>query len=733
MPRQKSLRQRLLLLFVAGLLPVSLLGAWGVWSAIDAQREELERSTLELSRALASTVESELEATLRELGALGRSRHLAVGDVRGFYDVARDEVAARPGWLSMILTDGESRVLFKTSAPYGSADMRIVDPVSLEQAMRTSLPVIGGVTPGQEQRPAFPARLPVFVDGRLAYVLTAAVKPDRILEVLNKQQVPSGWVIAVFDGANRRVARSQAHQVRAPSPTLLALLARSGEGGTGITRSLEGEEVQTGFTRIRDVGWTVAVGAPTSSTRAALLKSLAWYVAGAAASVLLCFALALRIANRISADIALLRDHATRLGEGRPVAVEHSEVEEVDQMGVALQAASERLRVTTESMREALARATAAGQAKDEFLAVLGHELRNPLAPMLTSLHLMDRKSDASTERERNIMRRQMAHMRRLVDDLLDVSRITRGKLEIRRESVNLLDVIDHALEAVQPAVQKRGRRVLVDLPSRPVPVVGDESRLVQAVTNLLANALAFAGSGDVSLSLRLEDATARIVVSDEGLGMAPETLARAFESFFQARQSIDRSAGGLGLGLAIVKTIVELHGGTVSAHSEGLGRGSTFEIGLPTHPSAAGAHAGAPMPGAGRAGRVLVVDDNVDALQTLAEVLRTAGHEVRDVSLPSEAIAGLGEFDPDVAILDIGLPEMDGYQLAAAMRRTVPRWSGKLVALTGYGQEADKARAADAGFVMHLTKPADPAELLAAVDSLLAEPSASMESAAPR
>ena len=705
---------------MTGLLPVSLLGAWGVWSAIGAQRDELELSTLELSRALASTVESELEATLRELAALGRSRQLTIGDVRGFYDIALDEVAARPGWLSMILTDGEAKVLFKTNAPYGGADTRIVDPVSLEQAIRTGSPVIGGVTTGPEQRPAFPARLPVFVDGRLAYVLTAAVKPDRIIEALTKQQVPSGWVIAVFDGANRRVARSQQHQVRAPSPSLLALLARGGDAGTGLTHSLEGEQVQTGFARIRDIGWTVAVGAPTSSTRAALAKSLGWYVAGAAASVLLCFALALRIANRISVDIAALRDQATRLGEGLPVAVTRSDMAEVDQMGSALQAASGRLRETTDSMREALARATAAGQAKDEFLAVLGHELRNPLAPMLTALHLLNLKCDASTERERSVMQRQMAHMRRLVDDLLDVARISRGKLEIKRESVNLLDVVDQALEAVQPIADMRRHGVRVDLPSAPVRVVGDESRLVQAVTNLLTNALAFAADGDVFLSLAVRDGTARIVVRDQGLGMASETLKSVFESFFQAQQSIDRSAGGLGLGLASVKTIVELHGVTVSAESEGLGKGSTFEISLPTSAAAARPPLGASAPRAGRVGRVLVVDDNRDALQTLTETLRMAGHEVRDVIHPDEAIAAFGSFVPDVAILDIGLPAMDGYQLAAALRRAAPRWRGKLVALTGYGREADRAKAADAGFVMHLTKPADPAQLLEAIDSLL-------------
>jgi CheY-like chemotaxis protein len=309
------------------------------------------------------------------------------------------------------------------------------------------------------------------------------------------------------------------------------------------------------------------------------------------------------------------------------------------------------------------------------------------------------------------------------------VSRITRGKLEIRREPVNLFAVVERAVEAVQPLVAaKRSKGLFVELPSVPLWVQGDETRLVQAVTNLLTNALRFGGDGTIALAVSVDELhkRARLCVEDEGEGMAPQTLERVFEPFYQAPQSSERAAGGLGLGLAIVQTIVQLHGGEVHAHSEGLGRGSRFVIELPTTapPQSAGT---APLRSAETGtGRVLVVDDNTDALDTAAELLRDAGHQVQTAGHPRDALAAFAGFQPDVVVLDIGLPEMDGYQLAQALRNASPDWRGRFIALTGYGQEADKARAAAAGFSVHLTKPADPSALLHSVDMLLPKPARS-------
>lgn len=724
-PDVQPLRRLLLRLAALGLLPVSLLGAWGVWSTVQSQRLDQQRTTLELSRALATAVELEIDATLRSLAVTARSPLLRDGDLRGFHEMVRQEAEAHPEWVALILADAQGRLLLHSALPYGNHDVRATEPASLAQAIESGLPVVGSLSVGPRGLAAFPVRWPVRVDGKVAYVLTAAVKPDRIMELVHKQRVPQSWVLSVFDGQGLRVARSKDHEKflggRA-SPMLRQMMASSPEEGVGLTRTLEGDEVYSGYTRLPSHGWTVAVGMPTAQTQATLWRNLGLYLLGILASVGIWLVLARRLAARIAHDIGAVRDKAVQLGEGRPVAVEHSGIEEVVDMAQALHSASERLGETTRSLREALSGANAAGQAKDEFLAILGHELRNPLAPMLTALHLMDVKAaeDGSTLRERQIMRRQLEHMRRLVDDLLDISRITRGKLDIRSQPVDLCAVVERSVEAVQPATGLRLPGVEVSLPGTPVWVQGDDTRLVQAVSNLLINAMRFGGLAPVTVAVSLEGESVRITVRDHGTGMQPDILAQVFEPFYQAPQGAERSTGGLGLGLAIVRTVVQLHGGTVMADSAGLGLGSRFDIVLPTIGAPGQPQHPAPAPQPARTGRILVVDDNIDALATLTDLLKEAGHAVESLTHPNEVLACVPVFWPDVTVLDIGLPEMNGYQLAQALRDT--GWRGPLIALSGYGQAADKTRAQEAGFVRHFTKPADPDALLEAVQSLLRE-----------
>jgi CheY-like chemotaxis protein len=312
--------------------------------------------------------------------------------------------------------------------------------------------------------------------------------------------------------------------------------------------------------------------------------------------------------------------------------------------------------------------------------------------------------------------------MRRLVDDLLDVSRIVQGKLEIRSRPVNLRLVVERALEAVHPAILAHRCAMQVNA-ERDVWVNGDETRLIQVVVNLLTNALRFGRDGDVALSLWEFAGQGHITVRDHGVGMNFETAAHVFERFYQAPQSLARSSGGLGLGLAIVHSIVELHGGKVSAASAGLNQGSSFEVCLPVigAPRSAGAQDDAGALQRSRA-RLLVVDDNVDAATSMAQLLRMAGHEVEVAHDGEAALAVFASTLPQLALLDIGLPGMDGYALAEALRAANPAWHGKLVALTGYGQQADRLRSAQAGFDLHLTKPVDAPDLLGALERLLAQ-----------
>ncbi|MEO8484838.1 MAG: ATP-binding protein [Betaproteobacteria bacterium] len=391
----------------------------------------------------------------------------------------------------------------------------------------------------------------------------------------------------------------------------------------------------------------------------------------------------------------------------------------IDELGrrAALALDNARLYAAAETARREAERAN---RAKDEFLGILGHELRNPLAPIAMALRVMQLKGDGANAEERRIIERQVDHLSRLVDDLLDVSRITQGKIELRRERVEMRQVIAKAIELTLPMFERRTRAIEVDLAEAPCVVQGDVVRLAQVVSNLLINAAKFTPEpGTVRLVLAVKAGNAEIAVADEGVGIDASLLPHVFDLFVQAGQPIDRRTGGLGLGLAIVKMLVRMHGGTVEAASEGPGRGSVFTVRVPL----AGA-TGETAPAASRAsstearsGRILVVDDNQDAANTLAMVLSVYGYEVRTAYDATAAVAALADFAPAVAILDIGLPGIDGYALARMMARSGDTGRPHLIALTGYGTQQDRDRALAAGFDDHLVKPVAPERLLAVLD----------------
>jgi len=395
----------------------------------------------------------------------------------------------------------------------------------------------------------------------------------------------------------------------------------------------------------------------------------------------------------------------------------------IDELGqrAALALDNARLYAEAEAARREAERAN---RVKDEFLGILGHELRNPLAPIAMSLRVMQLKGDAANAEERRIIERQVTHLSRLVDDLLDVSRITQGKVELRREPVDLRAVIVKALELTLPMYERRTRALELELSDAPCVVAGDEVRLAQIVSNLLINAAKFTPDpGAVRLRLSCGDGQATIEVADEGVGIDAGLLPHVFDLFVQAAQPIDRRTGGLGLGLAIVKMLVRMHGGSVDVASAGEGRGSRFTVRLPLVAAIGEPATPPPRPQAlpARSGRVLVVDDNRDAADTLALVLEAFGYEVRTAYDSVAALEALRDFAPDAAILDIGLPGMDGYALAGKFAEAPGNARPRLVALTGYGTQQDRDRALRAGFDEHLVKPVDPEHLVAALDRALA------------
>jgi signal transduction histidine kinase len=374
--------------------------------------------------------------------------------------------------------------------------------------------------------------------------------------------------------------------------------------------------------------------------------------------------------------------------------------------------------------KEALAAADQAGRAKDEFLAMLGHELRNPLAPIVTALHLMRLRSDGALERERAVVERQVSHLMRLVDDLLDVSRAAHGGMRLERAPVELSVVVAEAIEVAGPLIEERNQRLTVSVPREGLVVDADSGRLAQVVTNLLNNAAKYTPpGGHVRVSARADDDSIALEVADNGVGIAPDLLPRVFDPFTQGRQGLDRKQGGLGLGLAIARQLIVGHGGTIEARSDGPERGTVMVVRLP--------YAGVPSSGNAAARdkkslpplrgvrRVLVVDDNPDAAELLAEALSDAGHEVRTVGDGPSALQLVETFVPDIAFLDIGLPVMDGYELAGLLRRMPELAQTPLIAITGYAQDDDRQRALASGFGEHLTKPIQLERVLECIDRL--------------
>jgi CheY-like chemotaxis protein len=394
--------------------------------------------------------------------------------------------------------------------------------------------------------------------------------------------------------------------------------------------------------------------------------------------------------------------------------------------GVERKRAEVRRRQAQEELREADRR-------KDEFLATLAHELRNPLAPIRNSLEIMKRmRNDArAVEESRTIMERQLRQMVRLIDDLMDVSRITRDKLVLRRERLELASVLQNAVDACRPLMEQSRHELMFVSPEEPALLHADPVRLAQVFGNLLNNAAKYTEPGGrIEVITERRGSEVTVMVRDSGAGIPPQMLSKVFDMFAQVDRTLERSQGGLGIGLHLVKRLVEMHGGSVTAHSDGEGRGSEFIVILPTVAlKAAADHAPVrtdPLPGMA-ARRILVVDDNRDAAESLARLLQLYGNDTRTAADGVQAVQMAAEYEPDVILLDIGMPKMSGFDACRAIRKQPRGKSIIVVALTGWGQEEDRRRSVEAGFDAHLVKPIDPESVLKLLMSSGAERSAQM------
>ena len=733
-----QIRAYLYLMAAAILVPVILFAGFALRLLEQAGTDTALARVALSSQQVALLVDDELSDASAALRVLAVSPALARGDLDAFYEEARRAARGPASWT--VLLDEKGAVLFNTLAPPGTPLPEGPPPPYLSELFATDRPMVRGVRPGRHSGRLITAvTVPVQAKaGR--YALSITFSTDHFRKLLADARLPADWQVDIVDGAGHLVASNlgTADLVGQDVPPQLLGAARTGHTGVLDLTLRHGGPSKTVFHQAPRSGWVVAVGVPphTVASQAGATKRMA-ALALMAALACAC-ALASWLARGYVRSMERAADAAGMLGRGETPPRLRSRIVEIDRVLAALRQAGAELRRAqvfrdsagnerqSQLERETHARQTAEeeNRAKDQFLAMLGHELRNPLAPIVTAAQLL-KMPDVDGHRARyagDVISRQVEHMNRLLGDMLDVSRVTRGLVTLNLEDLDLLDVVERAVEQTRPLLEERQHRLELRLPAHPVTVRGDQTRLTQVVANLLTNSAKYTPMhGNIQLSLANPGDEATLSVADDGEGITPELLPRVFDLFSQGERKADRAQGGLGLGLALVRSMVQLHGGTVDASSPGRGGGSIFTVRLPLrHELAALASPAAPRrarDAAPQALRVMLVDDNIDAAVSLSLLLEAAGDHLVSTYYDAASALEWAAFErPDVFILDIGLPDMNGYDLAKRIR-AMPQFAPTLlIALTGYGQLADKTRAREAGFDLHIAKPAEPEEILAAL-----------------
>ena len=732
------IRTHLVLMAAAILLPVVLAGGIALERIREGERQSALRGLRETVRATALLVDREAQGALSALRVLASSQHLEAQDLRRFHARAMALNQPPDGWT--LLLDAEGREVLDTLVPFGTPMPTAAAPELARQVLSGRQPVVTDLLPGPVSgKLRITINVPVVTGNGTPYVLAQAIGVERWQQLALQPAVPEDWIVAVIDRQGHFITRSHMTGALVGTPARPELVAAAAAADAGMIRhfTVEGVESYDAFAHSTLTGWTIAVAAPVASvdataTRALWLAALGMLIALTTAAVA-----AVVFGRRFIEAIDGAGRAAVSLGRGETPREEHSPIREVRVLQAHLRDAGTLLELERHSRQAAEAerarslesetRAREAAQAqvlaKDQFLAMLGHELRTPLAAISGAAALLEADATDRARRARHleIIQRQSHHLAHIVNDLLDAGRLMAGKIVLDIHPVNLAECVQHCVQALRASGAASGFELVVQ--AQDVWVAGDAVRVEQVVNNLINNALKFSPPGArIQVAVEHDGAAQQAVVcvSDPGAGMAPELLGRVFEPFFQGPAPANRTQSGLGIGLALAAQLVALHGGVLSAHSPGPGMGSTFRFAIPSIAAPPVAAAPAARPPDGR-GRLVYVEDNDDARQTMAELLRAFGYEVVEVADGASALPTVLSVDPDVVVLDIGLPDMDGYEVARRLRehprsRHIPR-----IALTGYGQSGDKDMAARAGFAAHLVKPVDAFELARAIEALLA------------
>lgn len=709
-----KIRAYILIMTGAIVLPIAIFAAVALETLLRSERDAALSTMKEAADATALLVDNELSSAEAALRVLAQSPHLASGDMENFYRHARTADRGDGGRTILFLASGQQ--VINTVAPLGATLPPPPDYVRTRtrDVIESGRTVVSGLIKGAVQQiPVTTINVPVPIDGGRRYVLGSVFSPDYFSRVIDRRAMPASWKLSVVDRAGYFIARSSepARLGHAANPLLMRAAAGRQQGMVRFdTRA--GVDAYHAFTRSPMSGWIVTVSVPAAEIDGVARRAVMLVAIGMLAALLVAAGAAALFGRRLVNATHGAAASATALGHGGLPPRPRTGIAEFDHLQRCIGEAGRKL-AAAEGERSALlqreqeARALAEEQVRirDDFLAMLSHELRNPLSGIVGAVQLlrMDSPRPELKSQAQDILMRQSRHLTRIVDDLLDLAR---GKIKLDMGPVELSAVVESTVAALRMAGRVQ-HTLTTNL--EPAWVRADRTRIEQVVTNLVTNALKYTPPGgaiEIALEAHAGKGQAVLTVLDDGVGIAPDLMPRLFDIFVQGKVSLDRSQGGLGIGLSLVRSLVTLHGGSIDAASAGTGQGSVFTLRLPLLEHALVDTPAAAAPARTAPATVLLVEDNEDARRMLAAHLEASGYSVLEADNGIDGLALAHEARPGLAILDIGLPGLDGYQLAARLRADAATRPMRLIALTGYGQASDRERALEAGFDAHLVKP---------------------------
>lgn len=705
------IRSHLLLLAFGAILPVAAFSVFLTTRLVDGEQRTFADGAIERLRSTMNAIDAQAQGQITVLNALASADELARGDLRGFADVAARVLRSQPAWVNVMLAAPDGRQLLNVMTPSSTEEHPyLVEREIARRAVATRLPAVGSIVTRPTKRRGVNIAVPVMRGGQAQYALIAFVRPELFQTPIDQQRMGEGWVSGLVDSKGHFIARIPPPPAEVAAPAFLDATQRASEGWYR-GRTTEGYDSYVAHVTSDFTHWSIGLGIPADQVLAGARRT-AWLMgAGIVASLALAAFLALWLGRRVALPVRRIADAAPGIASGVAVDTQGLDrIAEVRTVALALNDAAAAIRERQTLLEREKSALQEADRAKDAFIAMMSHELRNPLAALTTAGRLLDAlpPGDPRSIHARSVIQRQTGHMARLVEDLLDTSRVAMGKASLHPETFNLADAAAAVVQTWRSSGRMAQQRLTLN--AAPTWICADRSRVEQIISNLVDNALKFSPQdSEVTVGVTTDGAHAAVAVADRGIGLTPEMMERAFGLFVQSEQGLARRSGGMGIGLALVKRLTELQGGSVAVESAGEGCGATFTVRFPCAPAPATLPEFSMTTVAVAPRRILLIDDNEDMRQTVAASLALHGHEVFQAADGATALELAQTHAPEIAIVDIGLPELDGYAVAKRLRGNAATRDMGLIALTGYGQIEDKQKAAAAGFDEHLTKPAEP------------------------